>query len=289
MIAAVMSSATAHADAILPRLLDGNRPAKSHLGLIDNLFRLVLESNRRKTLARGMSVVARSVDGRYEDWQYEVVAGLVDAVEYRGGTWRAWYEEQEGDVRRAIESLERLFAAAREDAFNPALPLKHRIAAARLVGRGLQPDDADPRRLADLLVPQTPVELQQVAVSVLDILEPDELSDLLLDQWGQLGPNIRPRVLDMLVRDESGACACLTRSRRATSWPTNSGWPCAANSCSITRHASARRRAAAQSSLPRPTTGSHRAIPKPALGTGRSGTRARSLSTALRFLPSAGR
>lgn len=209
MIAAVISSAATRADEILLRLLRSGRPAENHMSLIENLFRLVFEAEQIEALAVGVAAVASSPGGPYEGWQYRIIGSLVEVIEYRGGTWRTWYEENPPPMQRAMELASGLFVAAERDTFDDAVRLETRVAAARLVGRGLAADVAATQRLAELLVPQTPVELQLAALAVLDMLWPDKLCETLLEQWSQLGPEIRPRVLDMLLREEGATLQLL--------------------------------------------------------------------------------
>jgi putative heme-binding domain-containing protein len=85
------------------------------------------------------------------------------------------------------------------------------VQAVRLVGRGLVSHADDALRLAALLVPQTPVELQRAAVNTLEIMRPENLAEVLLDQWSQLGPEIRPQVLDILLDEEKWTTQLLDR------------------------------------------------------------------------------
>ena len=211
MIAAVMSSATLFPGEMLERTIDRGAPSDAQVALVENLLRLVLEADQTKALSQGLTRIAAPVRGEYADWQYCIVAGVIDAIEYRGGSLRAMYEEGSPDLRTAIESAQALFAAAGKDAFDDSLPLKRRVQAVRLVGRGLERHDEDPRSLADLLVPQTPVELQLAAVNVLALLQPDHLCEMFLDQWAELGPEIRPRILDILLDDVDGTLQLLDR------------------------------------------------------------------------------
>ncbi len=53
--------------------------------------------------------------------------------------------------------------------------------------------------------------IQQQIVDVLGILRPDNLPDVLLEQWAQHGPEIRPQILEMLLRQPNWTLGLLDR------------------------------------------------------------------------------
>ena len=209
MIAAVMSSATSYPAEMLEEILDTGNPRGSQVTLVENLLRLVLESEQVEPLARGLRRIATPVSGRFENWQYQVMAGLVDAIQYRGDSLRDLHERSAPELRTALEATADLFAAARRDAADGALDPERRVQAVRLVGRGLERHADDVQLLADQLVTATPVRIQQTVIDVLGILHPDDLPDVLLEQWAQHGPEIRPQILEMLLREPTWTLALL--------------------------------------------------------------------------------
>ena len=156
--------------------------------------------SRCEPLARGLRRIATRSTGQFETWQYQVMAGLVDAIEYSGDSLSDLHERSAPELRAAIEATAGLFAAARRDVVDATLDPERRLQAVRLVGRGLERQADDVQLLADQLVASTPVRIQQTIVDVLGMLRPDDLPDVLLDQWAQHGPEIRPQILEMLLR-----------------------------------------------------------------------------------------
>jgi putative membrane-bound dehydrogenase-like protein len=216
MIAAVMSSATSYPGEMLEKILDSGTPRGSQVVLLENLLRLVLESQQVDSLAGGLRRIATPVDGRFETWQYQVMAGLVDAIQYSGDSLRDLHERSVPEMGAALEATAGLFAAARVDAVDATLDPERRLQAVRLVGRGLERHEDDVQRLADQLVASTPVKTQQTIVNVLGILQPDNLPDVLLDQWVQHGPDIRPQILETLLRKQTWTIALLNRIAAGT-------------------------------------------------------------------------
>jgi putative heme-binding domain-containing protein len=211
MMAAVMSSATAFPAEMLRRILDNGRPRGAQIALLENLLRLVLELEQTAALEFGLRRIATPIAGQYETWQYQVMAGLVDAIEYRGDTLRDVHLRSGPDLRTAIEATTGLFVAARRDVVDATLDPERRLQAVRLVGRGLERHADDVRLLADQLTASTPVRIQQQTVEVLGILRPDNLPDVLLEQWAQHGPEIRPGILEMLMRQQNWTLGLLDR------------------------------------------------------------------------------
>jgi putative heme-binding domain-containing protein len=109
----------------------------------------------------------------------------------------------------AIQETEGLFDAARRDAADPSCELDRRVQAVRLVGRGWQPHDGDVLRLAEQLIAATPQQVQRQVVDVLGNLRPADLPRLLLEGWSQHSPEIRPQILDVLLRQQDWTLALL--------------------------------------------------------------------------------
>jgi putative heme-binding domain-containing protein len=95
-----------------------------------------------------------------------------------------------------------LWAAARQIANNEKMPLPDRADALRVLGRGPDHQAEDVKSLTTFLAPQTPPELQTVAVTALGKVPDVNLPKLLLQEWKAYGPALRALVLDELLRRE---------------------------------------------------------------------------------------
>ncbi len=89
--------------------------------------------------------------------------------------------------------------AARRTAANPLANLPDRKAAVWILSRGPDTQDDDLRCLADLLTPQTPLELQLAAVEALSRSPPTRASEILLSNWTQHGPKVHAAVVAVLL------------------------------------------------------------------------------------------
>lgn len=98
-----------------------------------------------------------------------------------------------------LPSLRDLRHAARRTAANSQADLVERIAAVRILGRGVDGEDDDLRCLAGLLVPQTPLGLQMVAVETLARSPPADASEFLLSNWTSHGPKVHAAVVAGLL------------------------------------------------------------------------------------------
>lgn len=91
---------------------------------------------------------------------------------------------------------------ARRTAANAQADLADRLAAVRFLGRTADSQDDDLQCLADLLVPQTPLELQLAAVEALGRSPSAHASELLLSGWTRHGPKVHAAVVaELLWRD----------------------------------------------------------------------------------------
>ncbi len=199
MIAAVMSSASRFPDEMLKRMLEDHAPSTAQVALVENLLRLVFEAEQSDALALGLQRVAAKHGDRYQLWQYRLLASLIDVIEYRGETFKQFAEHAPRPLRAAIASTVHLFRQADLDALNAQQNAALRVQAIRLVGRAPAESPPDPEQFADLLVPQTPIAVQVAVVKLLTRLEPPDLAAILLDGWAQHGPELRPRIVDVLV------------------------------------------------------------------------------------------
>ena len=198
MMAAVMSSATAFPAEMLQRILDHGSPRGAQIALLENLLRLVLESEDR--LRRWRLRAPANCQPRRGSVRNVAVPGDGGAGGRHRGQWR---HASRGARSAVLPSCGRrskrppgLFSAARRDVVDATLDPERRLHAVRLVGRGLERQADDVRLLADQLTASTPVRIQQQIVEVLGILRPDDLPDVLLEQWAQHGPEIRPQILE---------------------------------------------------------------------------------------------
>jgi putative heme-binding domain-containing protein len=68
-----------------------------------------------------------------------------------------------------------------------------------ILGRGPDGQDDDLRRLADMLIPQTPLELQLTAVEAMSRSPQNCVSELLLSNWTNHGPKVHAAVVAVLL------------------------------------------------------------------------------------------
>lgn len=89
--------------------------------------------------------------------------------------------------------------AAQRTAANPAAELADRLAAIKVLGRGANGNDEDLRCLAELLAPQTPLEVQLAAVDSLGRSPNIRVSEFLLSNWTRHGPKVHAAVVSVLL------------------------------------------------------------------------------------------
>ncbi|MCY2986380.1 MAG: c-type cytochrome [Planctomycetota bacterium] len=104
-----------------------------------------------------------------------------------------------GRVALAGEGARDSRQAARRTAANPLADRADRKAAVWILGRGPNTQDDDLRCLADLLTPQTPLELQLAAVEALSRSPQTHASEVLLSNWTQHGPKVHAAVVAVLL------------------------------------------------------------------------------------------
>ena len=109
--------------------------------------------------------------------------------------------------------------AARRTVANPLADIADRKAAVWILGRGPDGQDDDLRCLADILIPQTPLELQLTAVEAMSRSPQPRASEVLLSNWTQHGPKVHAAVVAVLLWREPWLGALEVESAAAPSWP----------------------------------------------------------------------
>lgn len=89
--------------------------------------------------------------------------------------------------------------AARRVVANPLAAIADRKAAVSILACGPHVRDDDLRCLADMLTPQTPLELQLAAVEALSRSPQTCVPELLLSQWTKHGPKVHAAVVAVLL------------------------------------------------------------------------------------------
>jgi putative membrane-bound dehydrogenase-like protein len=209
MIAAVMSSATQYPGRMLDKVLEDRVPTDAQIALVENLLRLALEDNRLAALTLGLERISAQHEGRYQRWQFALLAGLIDAIEYQGESFREFYLRAPQHLQRAIASTSGMFRQALVDANDMTLDARLRVQAIRLIGRDPNELSRGPTDIVKLLSPQSPLAIQVAVVNALARIEPSTLPTMLLERWTQHGPEIRPRIVDVLLSRQDWAAALL--------------------------------------------------------------------------------
>jgi putative heme-binding domain-containing protein len=124
---------------------------------------------------------------------------LLDFLDQRNSSLAAAAKGSGPEMQAVLPRVAALFEAARSMGANSKADKADRLLAARLLARGLDQQAEDVKRLADLLTPQTPDDVQAAAASSLGHLRDAAVPDLLLRGWKGYGPSMRVQVLDVLL------------------------------------------------------------------------------------------
>jgi putative membrane-bound dehydrogenase-like protein len=166
--------------------------------LIEELLRQADAFGNSKAIVTLLDAVAKPARGQFEPWQFAALASLLEGLDRRRSSIDK-LAARGAATKDAVERLDGLFAAARTAASDSTLAPEARAAALRLLGRG--PDaKGDLDRLAGLLAPQTPSEIQAAAIAALGRMRDSSVPDRLLQGWFGYGPAVRVQVLELLGR-----------------------------------------------------------------------------------------
>jgi putative heme-binding domain-containing protein len=199
--AAIMSSVSKrNLDAVLQTVLAGSKSAPPPAGLTASLLRLANALGNTRVTATLLTTIATPEKGKYAPWQFAALAELLDALDLNNTSLARLRAQGDKEMQAVFAKVAGLFTAARATLADPEASREAQRLAVRLLGRGLDQQREDMQRLAGLLVPQTPADLQAAAVSTLGKLRDARVPGTLLKGWKGYGPALRSQVLDVLFQ-----------------------------------------------------------------------------------------
>jgi putative membrane-bound dehydrogenase-like protein len=203
LLAAVMSSVNEkNLDQVIPTLGSKNKDLAVPKALTENLLRMAIALGRRRSLATLLNEISQVEDGKHASWQFASLAGVLDALDLLNSSLPKLAEEGDADLKRAIQNLDGLFAAARTLIADPKTRPGEQLQAIRLLGREPEHRRKDIDQLAGLLSPQTGDDLQNAAVAALGQIPDPTIPEVLLKGWKGYSPGLRGLALDVLSRRE---------------------------------------------------------------------------------------
>jgi putative membrane-bound dehydrogenase-like protein len=195
--AAVLSSVTAEN---LPAVFAGTAKGTPPAALTANLLRVAAATGNDPAIGHAIEEIVTRDDADLAQ-QFVALAELLDALE-QGGSSLAALRDRSPALAESVAKLSDLFDAAREATIDDAAAPELRIAAAALLGRGVEDQAGDADLLAGVLTPQTPEPVQVVAIGSLSRIPGEAGAAALIDAWKGMTPALRSQSLEALLRRE---------------------------------------------------------------------------------------
>jgi len=194
---AILTSAPRHGAEMLRLIFAAETSAAHNASLLEHLLAQASVQGDQQILADVLAKIITPPDGLHQSWQFSAMTGLLDAIGRRNTALDQLHPRGHAASETA-EKLTRLFSAARDLALDQRAPESERVVAARLLGRDRAEQQQDIARLAELLLPQSPITLQQTALSALRRSAGDRVADVTLANWRTYGPAMRLEILNLL-------------------------------------------------------------------------------------------
>jgi putative membrane-bound dehydrogenase-like protein len=195
---ALLSSAPAHLDEIFRAVFHGTRTQPLPPSLVERLVGLAVETANETALADALAKIATPAGVTYATWQIAGVAGLLDALDRRSLTFAGFQRQAGVPLQKTLSSLSPVFDQARLLAADSSTGEADRLAAVRLLGRGLTEQERDVTCLGELLGAQNSIALQKTALAGLRHSNGPQAAHVLLKSWRACGLNQRQEVLNAL-------------------------------------------------------------------------------------------
>lgn len=210
LTAAVMSSVNRkNLDHVLLAVMKGSGKAPPPASLVESLLRLANALGDKKAMVTMLKTISTAEDHKYAPWQFATLAGLLDALDERNTPLSQLGKDAGEELQAAFKQVSGMFAAARAVMANERAAQDDKLRAVRLLGRGLDQQQEDMTRLAELLVPQTAEELQAAAITALGRMHSERVPELLLRGWKAFVPAQRRQVLSVLFSRDKWLSAVL--------------------------------------------------------------------------------
>ncbi|HHK42930.1 MAG TPA: c-type cytochrome, partial [Planctomycetaceae bacterium] len=148
---------------------------------------------------QGLVSVFESKEDADFAWQCDVVAAVLDALQRHRFSLERITKGETQEGARLRERIVEWTRRARSVVSDERQSVEVRQAAIGLLARETEGRQEDWNRLAELLSPQTPVELQRAAVRRLADLPDSAVARLLLQRWSSSSPALRSEVLSVLL------------------------------------------------------------------------------------------
>jgi len=215
LTAAAMSSINKkNLDRVLIAVLEGGKKGAPPAVLMENLLRMANTLNDSKAMITLLKAVGTPDKDGYARWQFTSLAGLLDSLDKRNTPLTKLREAGNEEMQTALKHLAGLFDSARASLADPKASKDQQLLAIRILGRGLDRQSEDVAALAELLVPQTPAELQAAVIDALGRQRSARVAELLLKGWKAYGPVQRSQALDILFQRDEWAEATLEAIER---------------------------------------------------------------------------
>ena len=186
--AAVLSSAAPHFGPLAEAL--GAGKGKFPTAVSGGLVRMAAGRGDNDAVQHLLRAVMQPVGGPYSADQLNLYFDCLDLMESKGFKFGG-----AGEVGAACEAY-----VVRDDT-----PPDVKVAASRIFGRRHDPADFELRVLTKMLSPRSAPELQNAAVAAFARMGGDVPSRVLLENWQEHSPELRGRIVDVLIRDERSA------------------------------------------------------------------------------------
>src|SRR5688500_14081289 len=171
---------------------------------------MAVAANNRDAMAKLLAPILTPKAGSYSAEQMTAFARWLDVLGQRNVSTAQLAEGGDDELRKQLAGGAAVYEAAVAAVGDANKPLPLRVAAAGLLAREPATLAGDLDRLAALLTPQTPPELQRAALASMARLGDDRVPALLVGKWATHSPEVRLAATDLMLAREPWAFELLS-------------------------------------------------------------------------------
>ncbi len=203
--AAALSSALPHADTVMAALQ--REPGADDALLVE----VATVTENAKALTGLLTAMAERRGARELPAALAAFGRLLDWLQRNNKTLTQLQRTADEPMQRALAGADELFAGARQLAIDATAPAAERVVAVRVLGRNRTQQNEDFERLAGLLTPQVPTEVQVAAIATLGRMNRPTVPERVLAGWQSHGPAVRTAVIELVTSRVAWSQALLDR------------------------------------------------------------------------------
>lgn len=196
--AAVLSAAVPSAQEIFTQLTSQPLPRETQSKLLEPIVATLIATHA-DGVHHLLELIAQQSPQANTEWPFFVLAAIVESLGRQNSSLPAYLSGRSSLAENQRQGISNWFAKARDLAGDTQANESDRLTSIRLLGRGLDQQQADLNLLSSLITATQSREIQSAALKSLEKLPHADISQLLISNWKQQSPATQTAIAETLL------------------------------------------------------------------------------------------